>query len=215
MKLIGLTGGIGTGKSTVAGLLRQRGWTVLASDETARTIMDTDKALHTLLQELFGADVLRADGSIDRPRIATMIFGDTDAHRNRKRRLEQAVHPLVLERHLAIIEEERAAGTPVVAIDSALLYEIGLEDGFDWVVVVDASDDVRVDRVVGRSGLSPDEVRARMDEQMPMAEKRGAADFVIDNSGDLAALERATGLIAMVIEALPDPDSQTPGEAED
>jgi dephospho-CoA kinase len=207
MKVVGLTGGIGTGKSTVAGLLRERGWILITSDETARTIMDTDSEVQAGLRTILGDDILLSDGSLDRALIAQRIFGTTDDHARRKRAVEQLVHPRVLDANMAQLLHHRDAGASLVAIESALLYEIGLEDAFDWIIVVDAADDVRIQRVMERSAMSRDEVLARINEQMPMSEKRGHADFVITNSSTLTNLMNAVNLVATVIEALPDPET--------
>jgi dephospho-CoA kinase len=104
------------------------------------------------------------------------------------------------------IEREHAAGTSIVAIESALLYEVDLEEGFDWVIVVDAPHDVCVARVMERSNTTAAEVERRMAEQLAMEEKRGLADFVIENGSTLADLERATSMVATIIEAFPDPE---------
>jgi dephospho-CoA kinase len=106
-----------------------------------------------------------------------------------------------------LLLQHRDAGAPLVAIESALLYEIGLEDAFDWIIVVDAADDVRIQRVMERNGSSREDVLARINEQMPMSEKRGHADFVITNSTTRASLQQAVTLVATVIEALPDPET--------
>lgn len=206
MKIIGITGGIGTGKSTVAAMLRERGWPIISSDDVGKELMDNDAEVRAALAGLFGQDVL-LPGTVNRGAIAAAIFGSTDEHRRVKKELEKVIHPRVIASNLAWLESQRTAGSPLAAIESALLYEVGLEDGFDHVIVVDAPLDVRVARVRERSGLSEEEVQARIDEQMPMQEKRSAADFVIDNSGTLDNLRNAVQLVAMVIEALPDPEA--------
>ena len=203
MKLIGLTGGIGSGKSTVAELLREHGWTVYSSDDTARSIMNTDPEVRKEIADLLGADVLTADGT-DRRRIAEMVFGDTEAHKARLDALDQIIHPRVMERHVEIIEEEHEQGTPLMAIETALLFEVGLEDGFDWVIVVDAPEEKRVAWVAERSNMTKDQVRQRVSEQMSVQEKRGMADFVIENSGTVEELRNTVEKIALILDAMPD-----------
>ena len=207
MKLIGLTGGIGTGKSTVANMLRDRGWVVYSSDETARDIMSSDIEVRQEIAELLGPDVL-TEGGLDRQKIAEMVFGDTQEHRTRLQTLDRIVHPRVLDRHMDVIEEEKDKGTPIVVIESALLFEVGLEDGFDWVVVVDSPDEVRIPRVMERSGLSEEQVRARMKEQLPMQEKRSLADFVVENAGSMDDLQASVNKIASILEVMPDPEGE-------
>ncbi len=203
MKLIGITGGIGTGKSSVAELLRKRGWTVYASDETAREIMDGRPDVQQAIAAALGSEVLTPQG-LDRKKIAELVFGASPLHKERLHKMEQIIHPLVIEEHWERIQRHVEEGTPLVAIESALLYEIGLEDGFDWVVVVDAADEIRVQRVMQRSSMSEADVRARMAEQLTMQEKRSYADFVIENNGTLEDLENAVNRVATIIEVLPD-----------
>lgn len=205
MKLIGITGGIGTGKSTVADMLRKRGWTVYSSDVTAKHVMATNAEVRKQIAQLFGAEAL-VEGGVHTGVIAQQVFGPTPEHSRRLQKLDQIVHPHVLEHHLSVIDQEAQKGTPLMAIESALLYEVGLEDGFDWIVVVDSPDDVRIPRVMQRSNLTREEVQHRIGQQMSMQEKRNAADFVIDNVGTLADLEKATNTIALIIEALPETD---------
>ncbi len=207
MKLIGITGGIGTGKSTVVEILRKRGWTVYASDATAKEIMAKDPVVRKELVEAFGEEVLVPEG-VNARGLAEKVFGPSPEQQRNLARLNQIVHPRVLDAHLATIESEREKGTPLIAIESALLFEVELEDGFDWVVVVDAPEDVCVERVMKRSGASAEEVRRRMAEQMSMEEKRGLADFVIENGGSQEELEGAVSLVAMILETFPDPDTQ-------
>ena len=206
MKMVGLTGGIGTGKSTVAQLMIDHGWKLISSDDTAREIMNTNPNVRAQVAELLGSDVL-VDGGLDRAKIAERVFGDTPEHRERLDRLDQIVHPAVLQQHLETLEEEREKGTPLVAIESALLFEVGLDDGFDWVVVVDAPDEVRIERVMKRSNLTEAQVRARMNEQLPMQEKKSLADFVIDNGGTLEELAQAVDTVTTIIDVMPDPET--------
>lgn len=208
MKLIGITGGIGTGKSTVANMLRERGWPVLSSDETSRTLLDTNAQVQERVITALGKDIVDANGTISRAKVAEKVFGHTNEHQKALHALNAIIHPLVMEEHWALIEEHRARQSPLLAIETALLYEIDLEDAFDYVIVVDAPEDVCIARVQERSGLSAEQVRMRIAEQMSMEEKKGAADFVIDNSKDVETLQTATSLIASIIELLPDTDAE-------
>lgn len=201
MKIIGITGGIGTGKSTVAGMLRERGWTVYSSDETARRIMTEDAGVQDEIVRVFG------EGARDRKVLAEMVFGSTPKHDEARAALEKIIHPLVLAEHMREIEKHRAEGSPLIAIESALLFEVGLEEGFDYIVVVDAPEELQVRRAASRSTLSEDAVRARIAVQMPMEEKRAGADFVIDNKGSLEDLRNAVEVIALMLETLPEADA--------
>ncbi|MBU3699945.1 MAG: dephospho-CoA kinase [Candidatus Kapabacteria bacterium] len=201
MTLIGITGGIGTGKSTVAELVKGRGWTVFSSDQTAKQIMSTDPDVRSELAAAFGEQILTPSG-VNAPLLATLVFGVDPESGKRLARLNGIVHPRVLEAHMKAIADEEARGTTMVAIESALIYEVDLEEGFDYVIVVDAPHDECVKRVMQRSGLTREDVERRMAEQMSPEEKRGLADFVIENAGTLDDLKGATQTVAMVIEAM-------------
>lgn len=201
MVLVGITGGIGSGKSTVSQILRERGWTVYASDATAKELMATDPDVRSELADTFGEQVLTPNG-VNAPYLASLVFGPDPAHGERLARLNGIVHPRVLDVHMKAIQDEERRGTKMVAIESALIYEIDLEEGFDYMVVVDAPHDACITRVLERSKLTREDVERRMAEQIPMEEKRGLADFVIDNSGNLDDLKGATQTVAMLIEAM-------------
>jgi dephospho-CoA kinase len=201
MTLVGITGGIGTGKSSVSKLLQERGWVVYSSDVTAKEIMASDAEVRAELANAFGEHVLTPEG-VNAPLLSSLVFGPLQEHENNLDTLNAIVHPKVLDIHMRAIEEEAAKGTKIVAIESALIYEIDLEDGFDYVIVVDAPSEMCIDRVTHRSGLTRDEVQRRIDKQMPMEQKRGLADFVIDNSKTPEDLTKATATIAMIIEAM-------------
>ncbi|MEY3387046.1 MAG: hypothetical protein RIR53_1857 [Bacteroidota bacterium] len=201
MTLVGITGGIGSGKTAVAELLKGRGWTVYASDETAKQIMVSSAEVRQELSDAFGPQVLTPNG-VNAPLLASLVFGADPESGKRLARLNGIVHPRVLEAHMQAIAAEEARGTKIVAIESALIYEIDLEDGFDFVVVVDAPHEECIRRVMERSGLTREDVERRMAEQISPEEKRGLADFVIDNTGTLDDLKGATQTVAMVIEAM-------------
>jgi len=201
MKIIGITGGIGTGKSTVSAMLRERGWPVYSSDETARTLMAEDEQVQGEVVRVFG------EGAADRKVLAEMVFGATTKHDEARAALEKIIHPRVMQVHMEQIEKHRAEGSPLVAIESALLFEVGLEEGFDFIVVIDAPEELQIRRAASRSALSEAAVRARIAVQMPIEEKRRGADFIIDNKGTLDELRNAVEVVALVLETLPEADA--------
>lgn len=181
---VGLTGNIGSGKSSVARLLRERGAAVIDADALAREATQDPKVLEGIAREL-GSELVQG-GRLDRAATARRVFADPAA----RGRLNAIVHPWVrrasAERAAAL---ERAEPTPpVIVFDIPLLYENGLERDFDAVVVVDAALETRVERVRERSGLDPAEIRARDAAQMPLADKVARADFVVDNDHSPEAL---------------------------
>lgn len=176
MLRIGLTGGIGSGKSTVATLLAARGAVVVDSDRIAREVVEPRTPGLAAVLEAFGEQVRSADGSLDRPALASIVFADPAA----RQRLDGIVHPLVRAR-----AEELAAAAPedaVVVHDVPLLVETGQAGSYDVVLVVEADTETRVRRLVQR-GLAEDDARARIAAQATDEQRRAAADVVLDNSG--------------------------------
>jgi dephospho-CoA kinase len=180
---VGLTGGIGSGKSEVSRRLRELGAVVIDADVLAREVVapGTD-GLGRVVEE-FGIGVLTADGALDRPALGAVVFGDDDA----RKRLEAIIHPRVRARAAEI--EAQAGPDAVVVHDIPLLVETGQQDGFDVVVVVDVPPDVQLGRLTGERGMTADEAQARIASQARREERLAAADLVIDNSGDLADLD--------------------------
>lgn len=183
MLLVGLTGGIGSGKSTVARMLAARGAVVLDSDVLAREAVEPGTSAFDAVVARFGDGVLGSDGSLDREALATIVFADDVARAD----LEAIVHPVV-RRAIAETVAAHAGTDDVVVVDSPLLIETGAHEGFPVVVVVKASVDARVARLVER-GMSAEDARDRMAAQMPMEEKVAHADVVLDNEDTVAGLE--------------------------
>jgi len=181
--LVGLTGGIGSGKSTVAGMLSERGAVVLDSDVLAREAVEPGTSGFDAVVARFGDGVLRPDGSLDRHALASIVFADDAARAD----LEAIVHPAV-RRAIAEAVAAHAHTDDVVVVDSPLLIETGAHEGFPLVVVVTASADARVARLVER-GMDEADVGARMAAQMPLEEKVALADLVVENDGTPAELE--------------------------
>ncbi|MGZ4447971.1 MAG: dephospho-CoA kinase [Nocardioides sp.] len=183
MRRVALTGGIGSGKSEVERRLAAHGAVVVDADRLAREVVEPGTAgLAAVVAELGADRVLAPDGSMDRAAVATLVFADPDA----RRRLEAVVHPLVGARAAEIVAA--APADAVVVYSVPLLVESGPPQGFDAVVVVDAPDDVRLDRLVRLRGMDEADARARMAAQATREQRLAVADHVIDNSGSLAAL---------------------------
>jgi dephospho-CoA kinase len=178
---IGLTGGIGSGKSTVSALLAQRGARVVDADVLAREVVAPGTPGLAAVVEAFGDGVLTADGAIDRPALASVVFGDPSARAT----LDGIVHPLVRARAVELISA--MPDDAVVVQDIPLLVETGQAGSFDLVLVVEAEPEIRVARLV-RRGLSEDDARARIAAQATDEQRRAVADVVLDNSGNLEHL---------------------------
>lgn len=183
MLLVGLTGGIGSGKTTVAAILHELGAVVLDADEFARRAIEPRTPGHERVVREFGPDVVGDDGTIDRGRLAAKVFSDPYA----RRRLEAIVHPEVARLLAESVEPYRSTDR-VVVYSVPLLVENHLESAFDRVVVVEAPEDVRVARLVGDRGMSEDDARARIAAQASDEDRRAVADDVIENAGDAREL---------------------------
>ncbi|MEI2715558.1 MAG: dephospho-CoA kinase [Candidatus Nanopelagicales bacterium] len=190
MRRVGLTGGIGSGKSTVSAMFAELGADVIDADAVAREVVAPGtEGLRTLVAE-FGPGILSADGALDRAAMAAVVFADESA----RARLNAIIHPRIAAR-----TAELMAALPddaVVIHDVPLLAELGLQDAYELVVVVDAPDEVRVARLIDR-GLAEADARARIAAQATREQRLAIADVVLDNSGDLKSLR------AQVVKAWP------------
>ena len=184
MLLVGLTGGLGAGKSTVARMLADRGAVIVDADELARRAIAPDTPGHRKVLEAFGDGVLAQDGSIDRRALAAVVFDDPEA----RRALESITHPEVF-RMLADEVERRRDTDDVVVFDAPLIVETGFDETTDVLVVVALDPALQVERVVAR-GMDRAEAEARIAAQASPEERRSRADEVLHNDGDLEDLER-------------------------
>lgn len=184
MLLVGLTGGIGSGKSTVARMLEERGAIVFDADALARKAVEPGTPGHDAVVERFGANVLGPGGELDREALASIVFADPAARRD----LEAIVHPEV--RRLFAEGCERYRGTDRVVVFSApLLVETGMHTAFDVLVLVSTTMETQVERLLRDRAMSEEAIRARIASQAPLEEKAAVADVIVDNEGPLDELE--------------------------
>lgn len=188
-KRVGLTGGVASGKSTVSSILRELGAEVIDADALAREVVALGTPGLAAVVEEFGTELLGPDGSLDRPAMGRIVFNDADA----RARLEAIVHPLIFAR-VAEVEEQVPQGTLVVH-DLPLLAESGRADTFDAVLVVDASRELQMERMLRDRGWSAEDAVSRINAQATREERLAIATHVIDNSGDLAQLRARVGEI--------------------
>ena len=185
MLLVGLTGGIGSGKSTVANMLEELGAVVFDADALARQAVEPGTPGHDLVVERFGPNALLPGGDLDREALASIVFADPAARRD----LEAIVHPEV--RRLFAEGCERYDGTETVVVFSApLLVETGMHTAFDVLVVVSASAQTQVGRLMRERAMSEAAIRARIDAQLPPEAKAEVADVIVDNEGSRDELRR-------------------------
>ena len=186
MLVIGLTGGIGTGKSEVARILAELGAVVISADQIGHDAYSPGSEAWREVVEAFGTDILQPSGEIDRKRLGAIVFSDAQ----QLARLNSIMHPRMARMVVDRLERLRAEGVPVVVVEAAVLLEAGWDSLVDEVWVTDSPPEVVIQRVQARNGLGEAEVRKRISSQMPAAERRARATVVVDNSGDLAALQR-------------------------
>jgi dephospho-CoA kinase len=181
--LVGLTGGIATGKSTVAAAFRDLGAVVIDADVLAREVVEPGQPAYEEIVAAFGRGILDADGRIDRKALGAVVFADPVE----RRRLEAITHPRIRERLRAKLAELAERGFEgVVIFDAALMIESGNYRQMDRLVVVVASEEAQLERQRARDRTSAEDAARRIRSQMPLAQKAELADHVIDNSGDLA-----------------------------
>jgi dephospho-CoA kinase len=180
---VGLTGGIGAGKSEVSSLLRERGAVIIDADRVAREVVEPGTPGLAEVVAEFGEDVLLPDGGLDRAKVGSIVFSDPA----RLAALNAIVHPRVGARMQEMVEAAPAGG--IVVYDVPLLVENELERAYEVVVVVDAPVEVQLDRLVARRGMTEEDARARIAAQASREERRAVATHVIDNSGSLDDLK--------------------------
>ena len=193
MIVIGLTGGIATGKSTTAKMIMDRGIPLHDADATVHKLMAAGGPATGPVANLFGADMLTAGGAVDRRRLGRVVFADTAL----RKQLEAVIHPLVAADRDAFLEEQRLAGAPVVVLDIPLLFETGAEALCDFVILCSAPDEVQRQRAMARDGMTKARLDAILASQMPLAEKRAMADAEIDTG---LGLDKAGAMLDSILE---------------
>jgi dephospho-CoA kinase len=182
MLLVGLTGGVASGKTTVSRILEKEGATVIAADQIAKELVKPGRPAAQELARVFGRGILREDGTLDRKKLANRVFSDP----KQRNLLEKILHPRIkkeIERRIQKVTQRDPEA--IVIIDAALLIEVGAHREMDEVIVVTSKAEKQIKRLEDRDGLAPEEARRILASQMPQEEKLKAADFVIPNDGAL------------------------------
>jgi len=191
-KVIAVTGGIGSGQSTVCARLLERGCRIIDVDKKAKQIINKDAALQRELKKVFGEEIFSPAGKLNRKLLAQMAFKNESS----TLQLNNLVHPRMVAGVVEEMESARFSGKyPLIVIDAALVYEISIEQMFDAIIVVYASMENRIKRVMERDGLSRRTIITRVRRQIPLEDKKQWADFVVDNNGSLDDLKRLTDQI--------------------
>jgi len=192
MRVFGLTGNIGSGKSTVAAMLREAGIPVLDADRISREVTAPGGPAYHAVVRAFGREILRDDGSIDRKRLGEIVFSDPGS----RERLERITHPAIfgaMKGAIAVIERE---GHRAAVVEAALIHESGKKGLFEAVISVTCDRETAISRLADRGGMSRSQAEARLRAQMDADRKAEASDYVIDNSGDLEGTRRQVVVLA-------------------
>lgn len=197
MKLLGLTGGVGMGKSTAAAFFQQRGVRILDTDQLARELVQPSQPALREIQTVFGDQIVSPDGQLRRDELARIVFKDAAA----RKKLEEILHPRIRERWLAQAETWKSEKCPVAIVVIPLLYETGAAPHFDKVICVACLENSRRDRLSNRGWTGP-QIAARIAAQMPVAEKVARADFIIWSEGPLENHQRQVDCILERISAI-------------
>ena len=196
MLLVGLTGNIGSGKSTVAQMLSERGTTIIDADVLARRAVELGTPAFDRIIKRWGDAVRAPDGHLDRAALRRVVFAD----HAQLEELNQIVHPEVERLRARLVEQARKRGDRVVVCDVPLLFERHMTDRFNRIILVDASRAVRLERLVKDRGLRETEAMEMIAAQMPAELKRARADFIVDNDGTLTQLERRVHDVWLALE---------------
>ncbi|MGD1045390.1 MAG: dephospho-CoA kinase [Bacteroidota bacterium] len=201
---VGVTGGIGSGKSAICSLFAHFGVPVLYADDIAKELSSTDLTIHKRLISLLGESAFQADGSLNRSFIASKMFSD----KLLMEKVESIIHPRVEKEIERQIKELAHSGKHIVIVEAALIYEAGLHKNLDAVIVVDADESERINRVRKRDTVSEDAVRSRMTAQLDVKKKLEKADYIIYNNGTLEELESKVQFLYIVFKQLTDEGSR-------
>ena len=196
MSVYGLTGGIGAGKSSVAGMFQDSGIPVVLADDVGRQVVSMGSEGLSAIVTSFGADMLDSTGGLDRKKLGQMVFSDSA----KRSQLESILHPLVLDHSRKLFVQLEQAGNQVIVYESALLFETKRHIEMKGVILVVACEEVRIARVQARDGSDQEDVRRRMQAQMAEEDKRKLSDYIIQNDGDMQKLaDQVNDLIPLLI----------------
>lgn len=196
MLLIGLTGNIASGKSTVARLLSERGATIIDADVLARRVVEPGMPAFDEIVKRWGSEIVALDGGLDRDALRRLVF----SHHDQLEELNSIVHPEVVAYRNRLVDEARQRGDRLVVQDIPLLFERGIVDQFDRIVLVDAPRPVRLERLMRERGLTETEAMDMITAQMPAELKRARADYLIENTGTVRELEERVSEVWQALE---------------
>ncbi len=192
MLVVGLTGGIASGKSTVSRMFRDAGIPVICADELADEVVKPGSAALDKIRQTFGDEFIDSEGNLNRAAMARLVFKD----KSKRQDLESIIHPRVAEEQRKLIRQFAVQGHNIVVVDVPLLYENGLEDSFDMILVAYVPPEVQIQRLIARDRVTDKEARSRLDAQLPIDKKKKLAGRIIDNTGPVEhTREQVLGII--------------------
>jgi len=197
--VVGITGGIGSGKTTVARYFETLGHKVIYLDDIAKKIMLENSQVRNELTAQFGSDVFSQSGELNSELISKIVFNPEDKDGHALMRLNKIVHPKTIDAMISLVEDYEKNNEKIVFIESAILFETELDEGFDYIITVFATQEIAIERTLNRTALTKSEIELRMKFQMKNEEKAGLSDFIIDNNSDLQKLYEAADFVLTVL----------------
>lgn len=203
IKIIGITGGIGSGKSSFANFISNLGFSVINMDERAKYLMNNDETVKNQIIKAFGAEAYSSDGTLNRQFLADNVFANNPKARINLERLNSIVHPAAIDDKINQIEKMAKLGHHIVFVESALIFEAGLADGYDYIINVSASKDNRIKRLTESRNMSEKDIIYRMNNQLSDEEKAKESDFTVENNTSLEELRKSAEFMVDLIKNLP------------
>ncbi len=200
--VVGITGGFASGKSTAAKLIAEKGFKVSFTDDRAKFLMSEKDKIKQKIISAFGNEAY-IDGKLNNQYLASLVFGEDKESAKRREKLESIVHPAVIDDMIALIEEYAASGNKLIFVESAILFEAGISDGFDYIINIAAPKDQRINRAVQHRGFSEQDAMKKIQSQMSDEERAGLADFSIDNNKTVKDLQQSIEFLLPILTHLP------------
>lgn len=203
IKIIGITGGIGSGKSAFANMIREMGFTVIDMDFRAKELMTESLELKRKLIAAFGQETYIADGTLNKNYLAQIVFSDSPESANNLQILNSLVHPATIDDKIKTIENLIESGETLIFVESALLFEAGLADGYDYIININSNKELKIKRLKDSRNMTEKEILNRINSQLSDEEKIREADFNVENNGSLDDLKRSALFMVDLLKNLP------------